>query len=278
MLESIESAVRRVLPGRVRRSYMAKVAVVYLVVLLVLGSVAVVQYGAFEQSVKADANDEYGYMATMQAEQVSTWLDEYYQVAGLMSQSSTFQAVDHDSHDDVNAYLAAEMARLPGDTLRVDVVDLRDRVDAVPVRRSERLGRRLVVDRDAPLSDEEETGEAGVASGGRQVPHRPVVGRDVHFHETSIELPGERDGVGRRQAVDEDEHVVAAALSPEDSAGHGVGVRLRRDDADGRWTLPVDLDVRPIVDDRRDDRFERRRLVWMFVHDISTEWVFRTLL
>ena len=92
-MDTNQGGLSELLPERIQTSYLAKMVAVFVVIGLVVASVGAYSYVDTSQRVKAETQQELVANAEIQAAQLSTWLEEHYHVARLVSGEAALDAV-----------------------------------------------------------------------------------------------------------------------------------------------------------------------------------------
>jgi methyl-accepting chemotaxis protein len=117
-----QSPVRRLaalVPGRIRSSYVAKTAVVFVLVVLVLGAVGGSMFLQTGAALRTDTNEQLTKSTSLQAESLGQWLGLMKEEARLLSRSAAVRSRDPET---VTTYLSREVeqrSRLPAEVTAV---------------------------------------------------------------------------------------------------------------------------------------------------------------
>ncbi|SFR58164.1 methyl-accepting chemotaxis protein [Halogeometricum limi] len=108
------------LPESLRRSYLAKLALLFAVVSLAVVAIGGYTYVSVADEVSTSAQRDLQSTATLQAEQLSGWMNAQRQTARMMSRYDVFQTGDYDR---ISQQLRREKAVLPASVSNVHYVD-----------------------------------------------------------------------------------------------------------------------------------------------------------
>jgi len=116
-------SVQRLVPSRIRRSYLAKFGFGLLAVVLLVASVGAYTNVAVSSELSHDVGADASNSAALQANVVEEWLSERTLATRMLSGSTN---VEFGSTLEVTEYLVAEQKRLPSDVLAIHRVDMAD--------------------------------------------------------------------------------------------------------------------------------------------------------
>ncbi|WP_232701561.1 methyl-accepting chemotaxis protein [Halobacterium wangiae] len=124
-LRSLASRVaRRLTPGFVRRSYLAKFGAALLVVVLCIGAVGAATYVETSDQLNEQSRSEYTTAAELSSASVSEWLDERTNNARMLAQ---YDVLVGGNYSRIQSFLAEELARMPDDVRNVHYVNFQSR-------------------------------------------------------------------------------------------------------------------------------------------------------
>lgn len=106
-------------PTVLRRSYLRKFLLVLLVVAGVMGGFGLYVSDMVGQEVRADAHAELEMVATLEAEELSSWMDGYTQTARMLSEYEDIRTGDPETIDEA---LETEKDNLPSEVLAIHYV------------------------------------------------------------------------------------------------------------------------------------------------------------
>ena len=113
----------RLVPARIRRSYLAKFGLGLLAVVVVIASVGAYTHVAVSAELTDDTQDQLTTTATLQADVVGTWISERKLATRMLSGYST---VEHGSDTTVTQFLVQEHRRMPDDVVAIHRIDRED--------------------------------------------------------------------------------------------------------------------------------------------------------
>ncbi|WP_246983829.1 methyl-accepting chemotaxis protein [Halorientalis marina] len=116
--------VRRFVPDAIRRSYMAKFAVVVLLVAAVTLAVGLFSYQGVSGDLTADVHGELETTAGLEASELATWLESNQRSTRMLSSYAVFRSGDRGA---ISERIDAELTQLPAETRAVHYVDLDSR-------------------------------------------------------------------------------------------------------------------------------------------------------
>ena len=109
----------RLLPERLQQSYLAKMVVIFVAILLVVSAVGGYQYVQESEHVRHDAEQALIEAANENSNYLTAWADTHTEAAAVLSNSGELA-----SDDQMGAYLASQHAMLGDDVVDLSVVDL----------------------------------------------------------------------------------------------------------------------------------------------------------
>ncbi|WP_232688397.1 methyl-accepting chemotaxis protein [Halobacterium zhouii] len=115
---------RRLTPGPVRRSYLAKFGGALLVVMLCIGAVGAYTYVETSDQLESQARAEYTTAAELSASAISEWRVERTNNARMLAQ---YDVLVGGNYTRIQSFLETELARMPGDLQDLHYVNLLDR-------------------------------------------------------------------------------------------------------------------------------------------------------
>ena len=117
---SLERALRRIAPGAVTRSYLAKFVVALVVVVLAIGAVGAVTYAETTDRLESNAQNEYSATAELSALELDGWSTERRAAAADIADNDVYT---RDSADPVSVYLSSQFSRTTSETVALHHVD-----------------------------------------------------------------------------------------------------------------------------------------------------------
>ncbi|KAB1187588.1 MULTISPECIES: methyl-accepting chemotaxis protein [Haloferax] len=106
-------------PAVLRRSYLRKFLFVLLVVAGVMGGFGLYVTDMVGEEVRADAHSELETAATLEAEELSSWLDGYSRTARMLSE---YDAIRSGSEEEIDTTLSYEKKNLPDEVLAIHYI------------------------------------------------------------------------------------------------------------------------------------------------------------
>ncbi|UVE50686.1 methyl-accepting chemotaxis protein [Haloferax larsenii] len=174
--------IARFVPEVLRRSYLRKFLLVLVVVAGVMGGLGFYISGMVTEEVRADAHSELEMVASLEAEELSSWLEGYTRTARMFSE---YDAIRSGNPDAIDTALEREKDQLPSEVLAVHYVkpsngDIVHSTDAV-------LETKTIADLEVSWTTGSLTMNDGVAisevyryAGGQRLAFlSPVAGRDA---------------------------------------------------------------------------------------------------
>ncbi len=122
--ERDRSSSRRLLPAIVRRSFLAKLLAVLLVVVILVGGVSAYTYTQTSHELKRQTRTQYVQLADHRAKSIANWRTERTVNARMLSQ---YEIVVSNDPFKIDAFLLREKQRLPSDVLSLRYADLDNR-------------------------------------------------------------------------------------------------------------------------------------------------------
>ncbi|SEV96050.1 methyl-accepting chemotaxis protein [Halobacterium jilantaiense] len=117
---SLGAVGRRLLPGFVRRSYLAKFGAALLVVVVCIGAVGAVTYTDTSSQLRASSEAEFTTAAELSASSVSEWRDERRNNARMLAQ---YGVLENGQNAEIREFLEGELDALPADVGNIHYVD-----------------------------------------------------------------------------------------------------------------------------------------------------------
>ncbi|RQG95214.1 methyl-accepting chemotaxis protein [Natrarchaeobius chitinivorans] len=111
----------RLVPDRLRRSYVAKFGLVILIVLLVTSASAVFFYAGISEEITENSQDELGHMAEFEAQELGNQMDAHRQ---LSQRLATDDRITSGYGMDIGGQLSVETRQTPEEVLALHYVDL----------------------------------------------------------------------------------------------------------------------------------------------------------
>ena len=121
--QSLGRRLAAVVPTRIRSSYVAKTAVVFVLVVLVLGAVGGSMFLQTGAALRTDTNEQLTKSTGLQAEAIGQWIGLMKEEARLLSRSSAVRSRDSDT---VTTYLSQEVeqrSKLPPEVTAAHYLD-----------------------------------------------------------------------------------------------------------------------------------------------------------
>ncbi|GAA0554647.1 methyl-accepting chemotaxis protein [Halorubrum ejinorense] len=116
----LERTLRRIAPGAVTRSYLAKFIVALVVVVLAIGAVGAVTYAETTDQLESNAQNEYSATAELSALELDGWSTERRAAAADIADNNVYT---RDSSDPVSVYLSSQFSRTNSETVALHHVD-----------------------------------------------------------------------------------------------------------------------------------------------------------
>jgi len=120
----VSSVGGRLLPGFVRRSYLAKFGAALLVVVVCIGAVGAVTYTDTSSQLRQSSEAEFTTAAELSASSVTEWQDERTNNARMLAQ---YGVLETGEYADIREFLAGELDSLPADVRNLHYVDFTSR-------------------------------------------------------------------------------------------------------------------------------------------------------
>ncbi|WP_396611701.1 methyl-accepting chemotaxis protein [Haloferax sp. S1W] len=111
--------IARFVPEVLRRSYLRKFLLVLVVVAGVMGGLGFYISGMVTEEVRADAHSELEMVATLEAEELSSWMEGYTRTARMLSE---YDAIRSGNPEAVDTALERERDQLPSEVLAIHYV------------------------------------------------------------------------------------------------------------------------------------------------------------
>ena len=111
---------RRLTPGVVRRSYLAKFGAALLVVVLCIGAVGATTYVQTSDQLQDQAESEYTTASALTASSVSEWRAERTNNVRMLSQ---YEVLRSGSYDQIQSFLSFELEAMPSDVRNIHYVE-----------------------------------------------------------------------------------------------------------------------------------------------------------
>ncbi|TKX55258.1 HAMP domain-containing protein [Halorubrum sp. SP3] len=118
----LERLLRRVAPGVVARSYLAKFLVALVVVVLAIGAVGAVTYAETTDQLESSAQGDYTAVAELGALEADGWTSERRSLAGEVADNDVYG----EDPDAVAAYLSSRLSRASDDVRAFHFIDRED--------------------------------------------------------------------------------------------------------------------------------------------------------
>jgi methyl-accepting chemotaxis protein len=141
---------RRLTPGFVRRSYLAKFGAALLVVVLCIGAVGAATYVQTSDQLQEQARTEYSTASTESASSVSEWVRERTNNARMLAQ---YDVLVGGNYTEIQSFLDDEIANMPGDVRNVHYVQFQNQ--EVVASTDEALHRQRMTEENTPWSEQE---------------------------------------------------------------------------------------------------------------------------
>ena len=116
---SLERLLRRISPDAVTRSYLAKFAVVMLVVVAAIGAVGAVTYAQTTDHLESNAQDDYTAVAELSATEFDVWAGDHRATARNLADNGAFAR----DPEEAEAYLSSQLAWQADDIVALHYVD-----------------------------------------------------------------------------------------------------------------------------------------------------------
>ena len=115
----LERVLRRVTPGAVARSYLAKFAVAIVVVVIAIGAVGAVTYAETTEQLESSAQEDYTAVAELSAMELDGWVNDRRTKAQAVADNQAFTQ----EPARVERYLASHLSRTPDEVAALHFVD-----------------------------------------------------------------------------------------------------------------------------------------------------------
>ena len=203
----------RLLPRQVRERYVLKLAIGFLALVVLVAAAGGYTYTAVSNELHESVQEELTNSAKMQAEKVSTWTEQRRQSTRMLS---SYDVVRDDSPSMITPVLQREKAVLPGDVMRIQVID------------TEKW--------------------SVVASSSRDASEPVTFSRDATFIESSLAFTNNHDVAVTRVYELDGENVMAFVSPVPGSINRAVVVTAHTSDLASTLNAPVEGAFTQVVD------------------------------